>query len=209
MKRVIRGLVVLLWGYMALVSEGSAQSPVFFGVRGGVVYSNPSFPTGYVDHSHRTGLTLGGLIGYRVSGSFAVVLEVNDVQKGANFLVFQQYKESLFAEVLEFPLLLQARATTGPVSFYLEGGPALAMKLWEKYNPNPHVTHTANIRTYYSDNELAAVIGAGMTYRVFGALSVFASARYSHGVSVIDRTLTEQIHSSEVTIATGVLFNRQ
>ncbi len=149
------------------------------------------------------------MIGYRLSETFAVTLEGNYVQKGANVLVFQQYSESLFAEVLEFPLLLQARATTGSLSFYLEGGPGLAMKLWERYDANPHVTHTANIRVFYSDNEWVAALGAGMTYRVLGTLSVFVSTRYTRGLGEMDRMLTQRMQSSEVTISTGVLFNRR
>jgi len=208
MKNFTRTAIFTCMFVLCFVTESVSQSPFFVGLRGGAVFSNPSISNSVDNNlSHAINMCVGGILGFRMSETFAVITEPSYVRKGVNFLVFGEYAESLEADYLEIPVVMQASSHWNHLMLHFYAGPSVAWKLSEAFHYNPNLAHAAVVRDYYSSTDLSVMVGTGVTFWVTNGVGILVDFRFARGLNIVSNIGPETMRSSEVTIGGGLLFD--
>ncbi|MDX1671037.1 MAG: porin family protein [Balneolaceae bacterium] len=123
-KLLLQTILVALISTGFAISTVEAQSPVSFGIKGGVNFANLNDVSG--DPDSRTGLLLGAYLQLDLPGApFTIQPEVLYSQKGA-----ESTGGDLELDYLEIPVLAKLGFTTpGPVKPHILAGPYLGFVL--------------------------------------------------------------------------------
>ncbi|HTK83278.1 MAG TPA: porin family protein [Bacteroidota bacterium] len=203
----------------------NAQIRTRIGVNAGINFANQthSFPGFDFSTSTRTGLTLGGIVELSISDLWRIQIEPRYIQKGMKVpgivVTIGQSPEPVGTidaidrlDYFEIPLQLKAISTPADIRFFGYLGPSVGFLLTAKETaegyPTPGYTDTTrDITSFFNNIDFSLDAGGGAEFRISPDVSLYADARYSHGlVNISDSDIiTTKSYGFQMHI--GALFD--
>ncbi|MDH3252067.1 MAG: PorT family protein [Ignavibacteria bacterium] len=212
MKIILRvSLLVAL--VLSLTHQSHAVLPFSLGFKGGTNIANLSIDPDNlsaqgITKSTRLALIFGAVAELGVGGPIYIVLEPSYVQKGAK-LEGQGGKLTFEGNYLAIPLLVKAKFGVATVKPYVFAGPNLGLLLSAKQVVEAQgQTQETDIKESFTSTDFAIDFGGGVQFKVAKLVAVTADARYSLGLSDINKDSTDptKIKTTGIQILLGVLF---
>jgi opacity protein-like surface antigen len=197
--------------FLCLTSVAFSQTPMSFGFQAGLNLSNLSFdPAPTPSPSTRTAYGVGALLEVGINEMFFVQPELMYLTGGAKFDATggtATYKYDAFA----IPVLVKAKFTAGEnMKPYVFVGPELGftMKSEQEITPTGGSSTTTDMKDNTEKMNLSIDFGAGSEYNLDAKTALFLDARYSLGMTNLDKTAnsTGKIKTTGIQIFVGVKF---
>ncbi len=207
MKKLITlGTAFIFAAMFAFADQATAQSPVNFGVKGGVNIANIS---GDEDPDSRSGIHAGVVLDFSLPAlPIGIESGIYYTQKGAE-LTEQGITLTGKLDYIEVPVLAKLRlGPPGPFSPHLVLGPYAA------YNVNAELeasdgsaSASEDLSDVTSDFDFGGIVGVGADFNL-GLTKLNISARYSFGFSNINDTDFDTDDESHrvFMISAGIMF---
>lgn len=207
MKKLITiGTALIFAAMFAFADQAQAQSPVNFGVKGGVNIANIS---GDEDSDSRSGIHAGVVLDFSLPAlPIGIESGIYYTQKGAE-LTEQGITLTGKLDYIEVPVLAKLRlGPPGPFSPHLVLGPYAA------YNVNAELeasdgsaSASEDLSDVTSDFDFGGIVGVGADFSL-GLTKLNISARYSFGFSNINDTDFDTDDESHrvFMISAGIMF---
>lgn len=181
--------IILLFFSLGIQQTTLAQSPVDFGIRGGVNFANYSDTPD--DPDSRTGIMIGGYLNIGIPmAPFSIQPEVTYNQKGA-----ESGGSTIEVDYLEVPVLAKFSFMPGPASPHIYAGPYVGIVLNSEVNG---VDFSDNTET-----DFGGIIGAGVDINA-GVVNLDLGGRYGFGF--VDAFDGGQGKNSVFSIVAGISF---
>ncbi len=209
MPSMFCSLLILL---LSIAQRSFSQLEFAVGIKGGVNSSSLNYDpelysgTTGVSTTGGTRLAIGGVVALSPSSVVSLQFEPRYIQK-VNKWERGNYSEEVELREFELPVLLVLKPFKSQLRPYLLAGPNVGFVLTGRdFLDRPGVRYEQNIRTSLSYFDVSLDLGLGGEYRL-SEFSVTAEARYSHGVSDLDNTISNQrIKSRSIQFLVGFLF---
>ncbi len=203
---------ILLILLLSLAQRSASQLELGVGIKGGVSSSSlnydPELYSGTPGVSIRGGVRsiIGMVVALSPSSTVSLQFEPRYVRK-VNKWEKGSYSEEIELREFELPVLLVLKPFRTQLRPFLITGPNVGFVLTGRdFLEGPGTRFEQNIRTSLSYFDVSLDLGIGAEYK-FSELSLTAEARYSHGVSDLDNTITNQrIKSRSIQFLVGFLF---
>lgn len=184
--------VIALFFSLSIPQSALAQSPVDFGIRGGVNSANFSDVDG--DPDSRTGLIIGGYLNFGLPLlPFSLQPEATYSQKGAEF-----GSTTIKLDYIEVPILAKFSFAPGPASPHIYAGPYVGFVLNSEAEDSGVSIEVDNAQT-----DFGGIIGAGLDINA-GVIKVDLGGRY--GLGFVDAFDGGQGKNSVFSIVAGISF---
>jgi len=202
----LTSLLIILFMTAAMIQQANAQSPVSFGLKGGLNISN--LHGSDFEPDARTGVLLGAVIDINVPVlPFGVESGVYYSQKGAE-LSDGNFDSKIKLDYIEVPVMAKFQlGPPGPVTPSLAIGPYLGFNVnAEEEFTAGGVTETNDISDAIKGTEFGGVAALGLDFNL-GLTKLNATARYSYGfTSVWDDSDMDSDRNAVFSIAVGIMF---
>lgn len=204
MKKLITLCTALIFAAaFALADQAKAQSPLNFGVKGGVNIANISGPGDSPDS--RTGILAGLVVDVSLPAlPIGVETGLYYSQKGAESEEMG-ITESTNLDYLEVPVLAKLSiGPPGPFSPHIVAGPYLAFNINAE---EEFEGQTEDISDGINSTDFGGVIGVGADFSL-GLTTLKAQVRYSFGLtSVFDSEfIQDDFKNRAFTVGIGIMF---
>lgn len=195
MKQVkITLLTALLFAFTGLMSISKAQSPLSFGVKGGINVAN--FTGTDADPDSRTAFTIGASLDISIPmAPIGVESGVYYSQKGA-----ESGNSTLKVDYIEVPVLAKIGfGPPGPFSPHIVAGPYVG------FNINAEVEdgggNTVDMEEFVNEVDIGGMVGLGADFSL-GLAKLNAQVRYSMGFTSV---FTDQFDDDEKNAVLSVV----
>lgn len=204
-------LVITLLIAGGITANAQAQSPLSFGLKGGLNIADISGPD--TDTDTRTGIT-GGLAVYLNLPALPIGIEsgVYYSQKGTSYSDsdpdFGNYEETLKLDYIEVPVLARLSfATPGPIGPFFVAGPYIGFNInAQAEGTDDGFDFDEDISEVVNSTDVGLMFGAGLDFNL-GVTALNAQARYSIGLTnVYDFDLDDTYRNSVFSIVVGINF---
>ncbi len=203
---------ILLILLLSVTQRSASQLEFGVGIKGGVNSSSliydPELYQGTQGISTTSGVRamFGMVVALSPSSTVSLQFEPRYVQK-VNKWERGNYSERVELREFELPVLLILKPFRSQLRPYLIAGPNVGFVLTGRdFLDRPGVRYEQNIRTNLSYFDISLDFGVGGEYK-FSEFSVTAEARYSHGISDLENTISSQrIKSRSIQFLVGILY---
>ena len=198
MKKSILIAVLAVFG---LTSTASAQEFVYFGVKGGVNFSNMT-SDGFEDENSRTGFHLGLLSEIPVGDRFSIQPEVLYSTQGTEAYNNRFGKGEYQLDYIHVPVLAKVYLIDG---LSLEAGPSFNFLAEEEYDFESSLGDVEFDGEAGSTFEFGGAIGASYKFNN----GFFASGRYTHGFTDAfdsDNWDDDAVNNNGFQLGVGLMF---
>jgi hypothetical protein len=212
MKKVLMSIVAVLFAANSFAQTNSggfslSESTVYYGARIGMNISTIT-GDGTSDFKSKAGLTLGGVLGLRISDATPLFLEsgLYFTQYGANAKDGLDDKSYININYLEIPVLIKyGFQVTDEISVLPYLGPTIALGITAK-GKYPDTTGGYSTETGFKDNNLNRAnvgikVGCGAEYNM-----LYLELAYQLGVANISKADDLTAHGHAITLNFGVNF---
>lgn len=205
MKKLM-SLLVILFITGAVIQQANAQSPVSFGLKGGLNISN--LHGSDFEPDAKTGILLGAVLDINVPAlPFGVESGVYYSQKGAE-LSGDNFESKIKLDYIEVPVMAKFQlGPPGPITPSFAVGPYFGFNVnAEEEFTSGGVTDTDDISDGIKGTEVGGVAALGLDFNL-GLTKLNATARYSYGfTSVWDDSDIDSDRNAVFSIALGIMF---
>lgn len=196
MKRIKLPVLIAAIISMAFLTQNvNAQSPVSFGIKGGLNISN--FHGSDAEYDASTGLMAGAVLDFSLPAlPMGIESGVYYTQKGA-----EANGGSISLDYIEVPVLAKVQlGPPGPIKPHLVIGPHVG------FNINAEDQDGNDVSDFFKGNEFGGTAGVGLDFSM-GLAKLNAQARYSYGfTSVYEDDAIDSDRNAVFTIALGIMF---
>lgn len=205
MKKLTSMLVVIFMT-AAMVQLANAQSPVSFGLKGGLNIAN--LHGSDLEPDARTGVLVGAVLDINVPAfPFGVESGVYYSQKGAE-MSGDNIESKIKLDYIEVPVMAKFQlGPPGPITPSFAIGPYLGFNInAEQEGSIGGVNGTGDISDDIKGTEFGGVAAVGLDFNL-GVTKLNGTARYSYGfTSVWDDSNADSDRNAVFTIALGIMF---
>ena len=198
----LTSLLIILFMTAAMIQQANAQSPVSFGLKGGLNISN--LHGSDLEPDAKTGVLLGAVLEINVPVlPFGVESGVYYSQKGAETDVAK-----IKLDYLEVPLLAKFQlGPPGPITPSLAVGPYIGFNLNEEgVIAAKSIIGNVEFDDVAKSTEIGGIASLGLDFNL-GLTKLNASARYSYGfTSVFEDDFNDGENNAVFSIALGIMF---
>lgn len=198
-------LVTLCFLLAGLSGVAKAQSPVNFGIKGGINLANFTNADDF-DTEIRSGFTGGISMDISLPGApIGIETGAYYSQKGAEFT---DVDGSINLDYIEVPLLAKINfGLPGPATPHILVGPYLGFNInAEAEGPESDVTFSGDISDEINDTDFGGIAGLGIDFNV-GLTKLSAQARYGLGfTSILEDDSDDDYKNSVVSLVLGIQF---
>ncbi len=200
-------------------STSNGQTSLRLGLQSGFNIANQSWPSS-LSSSSRLGLTVAGILEYRVSSLIHLHGEARYIQKGSELggqgitgetgpePIGEGTTEFSFNNV-EFPVLLKVIFNSGKIRPYFLLGPNLGINISATTTHTIRIFETGETDEVFSEDidnvdsiELAFEIGGGGELQLSNSFSIAVTIRYLHGLNKV----WNDLESRGLVVTFGALF---
>jgi hypothetical protein len=193
------GITIFLLGVLS--SMAFAQLGISKGLIGGLNMASLSGADVSSDAKGLTGYAAGLFVEINIPGPFSIEPEVLYSMKGSKISIGNNTITDNYAYA-DIPVLLKYYFPIPVVRTYLYAGPSYSILLSAKEKREGPVTSTeTDVKDYITANDFGAVVGLGVG---FSGLRV--DARYSMGLSTIDKNGTYKMFNRVAAVYVGIGF---
>jgi opacity protein-like surface antigen len=216
MKKLLFTLAVL--SFVTFSARNADAQQLMIGGRVGLNIGNASFSPSLesgISTSANTGLLIGGQLDNWFNDMWAISVQLLYVQKGVGLSASgngETISVSDAVNYIEIPILAKVAFGSGAIKPYLFAGPSIGIMVSASTTENG--TSTSDDSDFNSI-DLAALVGAGVSFKIDGGPSIFVDAGYAIGLINIasnnsDNTVSpgvqQTIKTNDIRIAAGVMF---
>jgi hypothetical protein len=213
MKKLSVFVCVLGMILAAASIDANAQGKIALGLKAGINLANVSLdPAPDATKSARMGFLFGGIFEYTLNNMIALQAQPAYCQRGGVLegTVFgESVKSTTKLDYLEIPLLVKLTFGSAEMKPYVFAGPNIAILLSAKTkaevgaNTQEEDIDKANLNS----TDMGLDIGAGIGYWLKADMGIFLDARYSLGLTDIDKQSSDYtVKSGDIKICAGLLF---
>lgn len=173
----------------------NAQSPVSFGLKGGLNISN--LHGSDIEYEAKTGVMVGAVLDLSLPAlPMGIESGVYYTQKGAEI-----NNDAINLDYIEVPVLAKVQlGPPGPIKPHLVVGPYLG------FNMNAENDAGDDLSDSFKSNEFGGIAGVGLDFNM-GVAKLNTQARYSYGfTSVYEDDSIDSDRNAVFTIAVGIMF---
>lgn len=202
----LTSLLLVLFMTAAMVQYANAQSPVSFGLKGGLNISN--LHGSDLEPDAKTGILLGAVLEINAPVlPFGVESGVYYSQKGAE-LSGDNFDSKVKLDYIEVPVMAKFQlGPPGPITPSFAVGPYLGFNInAEQEGSFGGFTGTGDISDNIKGTEFGGVAAVGLDFNL-GVTKLNGTARYSYGfTSVWDDSDIDSDRNAVFSIAVGIMF---
>jgi hypothetical protein len=209
-KRTVRTAVAALGFFLAAWgANGFALGRLTLGIKGGINSANLRIVSENTVSSYQTvtRLTWGGFLGFRITDSFSIQVEVLNSPKGSRFRGSSDgipVETTLKYDYTEVPVLIRySQRGGGRLTPTLFAGPYVA------FRRSAEATYTSGGRAVTEtlqdqrDSDYGITFGASLAYKL-GAIALVADLRYDLGLTDVDKAPGSTFNHRALAIMIGV-----
>ncbi|GAB4372444.1 MAG: porin family protein [Calditrichia bacterium] len=209
----MKKFTVFLLALLVLLSYSSfgytQNSPVKFGVRGGLNLATVTEDVEGADKKMRMVFGAGGLLEYAFSPTAAIQVNAMYSMKGAKYEATEgEGKMNLKFAYLSIPILGKVAFGEGSAKPYVCAGPEIGILLSSKAEFTNGESEEEDIKDESESMEFALNFGAGVQFPM-GNMTGFVDARYGLGLSKVNKEGDEDVKNNVIFINFGLLFGGQ
>jgi hypothetical protein len=203
--------VAVLGGFVLAAAPGDtfALGRLTLGIKGGINSANLRIESQNTVSSFQTvtRLTWGGFLGFRITNSFSIQVEVLSSPKGSRF--FQNtggvpVETTLRYDYTEVPLLIRySQRSEGRLTPTLFAGPYIAFRRSAEATSTSGGQVITEPLQDQTDRDYGIAFGASFAYKL-GAISLIADLRYDLGLTDVDKAPGSTFNHRVLAILIGV-----
>ena len=202
----LTSLLLVLFMTIAILQNANAQSPVSFGLKGGLNISN--LHGSDLEPDAKTGVLLGAVLEINAPVlPFGVESGLYYSQKGAE-LSNGNMESKLKLDYIEVPVMAKFQlGPPGPIKPTFAVGPYIGFNVnAEQESTSGGVTATDDVSDVFKGTEIGGVAAVGLDFNL-GVTKLNATARYSYGfTSVWDDSNIDSDRNAVFSLAVGIMF---